>query len=746
MPDKDDLLDQISILNEKIRLLEIENDLLSARAEESVLLGQIVEQINTSTEIPHMVNSVLERISLVKDIPFCGLLVLDGRTVEIISFYLSYAHDELSVNKFLIDIDLAEDLKEGAFFLRGEDCIRSGISFSTPSIDYLPDAMLFIPSRTRWNDSALFLFAGNQMEERLSNLRELLSRVVDIVSARIDNFSLLEELWKFNVELDRKVDTRTQDLLEANVMLQNEIAEKRKAEKRLQDSEKRYRHLVESVTDYIYSVQLEDGKPVKTSHGLACLKVTGYSPEEYANDPDLWHRMIYGEDRQLVMDQVENVMAGRPVKPIEHRLIHKNGEIKWVRREVVPLINDTGRVTGYDGLVSDISEQKRLEIQLRQIQKMEAIGTLTGGIAHDFNNILTAIIGYATLLMMKMDDDDPLKQNVSHILSSSEKAAYLTQSLLAFSRKQVMNPYPLKLNDLLQSTKKLLRRLIGEDIELRTKLLEEELIVVADTVQIEQVLMNLATNARDAMPSGGILTITTDKIKMDDEYVRAHGYGETGNYALITVSDNGCGMPHEALEKIFEPFYTTKEKGKGTGLGLSITYGIVKQHNGFLNVYSEEGEGTVFKIYLPLVERSSEKAEEKEITLEIGGNETILLAEDDDDARELTKCILEEYGYKVILAVDGEDAVRKFREKSNEVDLLLFDVVMPKKNGREAYEEIHEISPDTRVLFVSGYTADIIKQKGVLNGDMPLLMKPVSPSELLKKIRALVERQQEETN
>jgi len=740
MSENPDLLNEIRMLKEKIRLLEIENDLLSSRAEETVLLGQIVEQISSSTAIVDMIAAVLERISLLKDISFCGLFILEERTIEFVSYYLSYANDDLPKKQFLIDMDLAEDLHGGTLVLGRDESAHSGISISSTSVKYVPDIMLFIPSKTRWNQSAFFLFADRDHDERLTGMSELLHRIVEIVSARVENYALLHELKKFNEELDRKVEMRTQALMETNVLLQGEISEKKIIEKKLRESEARYRHLVESVTDYTYSVQIEDGKAIKISHGLGSLKVTGYSPSEYETDPGLWYRMIFENDKPMVSDQVNRVLAGENVKPIEHRLVHKTGEIRWVRHEIVPVLDVRGKVVAYDGLVSDISEQKRLQDQLRQIQKMEAIGTLTGGIAHDFNNILTAIIGYATLLLMKMEEKDPMRHNASQILASAEKAAYLTQSLLAFSRKQIMNPQPLNINELVRSMRRFLARLIGEDIELKTRIADDELMVVADGVQLEQVFMNLATNARDAMPLGGTLSITTEVMHMDDEYVRSHGYGEKGRYVLITFSDSGRGMRQEILGKIFEPFFTTKEKGRGTGLGLSIAYGIIKQHNGYINVYSEPGKGTTFKIYVPLTGQAPLRDTVHDDSPPLSGNETVLVAEDDNDARELTRCILEEYGYHVVLASDGEDAVRKYNENQENIDLLLFDVVMPKKNGKEAYEEIHALNPALDVLFVSGYTADIIQQKGILEGNVQILMKPVSPNELLKKIRSLLDK------
>ena len=383
-------------------------------------------------------------------------------------------------------------------------------------------------------------------------------------------------------------------------------------------------------------------------------------------------------------------------------------------------------------------EKEKLHAQLLQAQKLEAVGQLAGGIAHDFNNILTAMIGYGHLLKMKLKEDDPLRTYADQILSLSDKAANLTQSLLSFSRKRIMNPEPVPLNEIIKKIDHLLSRIIGEDIRLQTMLSEEDLIVMADSGQIEQALMNLATNARDAMPKGGGLTIGTEKIAIDEEFIKEHGFGKEGEYALIAVTDTGAGMDRETREKIFEPFFTTKEVGKGTGLGLSMVYGIIKQHEGYINVYSEPGSGTTFRIYLPLIEAEAEKIKPEVIQPIETGTETVLLAEDETTVREFTKKMLEEYGYKVITAASGQEAIDEFKAHKDKIQLVLLDVIMPNKNGREAYEEIKKIRPDIKVLFMSGYPADIIRKHDIIEKGFAYIEKPASPTKLLKKIREVL--------
>jgi PAS domain S-box-containing protein len=390
------------------------------------------------------------------------------------------------------------------------------------------------------------------------------------------------------------------------------------------------------------------------------------------------------------------------------------------------------------GIVRDITGRRNLEIQLRQAQKMEAIGTFAGGIAHDFNNMLTVIIGHGTLLTMKMAKDDPLVQNVQQILVSADRATSLTQSLLAFSRKTPLETKPYNLNDIIDKAEKLLVRLLREDIEVKTTLTEEDVTIMADPGQIEQVLMNLATNSRDAMPNGGIFKIGTEVVEFDREFIRVHGYGTPGKYASLTCSDDGIGMDKDTAERIFEPFFTTKEIGKGTGLGLSIVYGIIQQHNGSINCYSEPDKGTSFRIFLPLVQSIPAKEPSLPEAIPTGGTETILLAEDNTAARDLTRQILETFGYTVIEAMDGKDAVRKFIAHKNQIDLAILDVIMPNKNGKEAYHDIQKIRSDIKCLFTSGYAVDIFSEREIQ--EAIFIQKPIIPTLLLKKIRKILDR------
>ena len=415
------------------------------------------------------------------------------------------------------------------------------------------------------------------------------------------------------------------------------------------------------------------------------------------------------------------------------------GRHLWLETRAVPFRNEKNEIIALLGITRDISDRLKLEEQLRQSQKMESIGTLAGGVAHDFNNILTAISGYGHMTLMKMAAGDPNRTNIQYILESADRAAHLTKDLLMFSRKQPIDRKPIDLNEGIQKLGKFLTRVIGEDIVFKTTLSGGTIPVLADAYQIDQVLMNLATNARDAMPHGGSFKITTEQIWMNEDVASSHGLGSAGKYAVISVSDTGLGMDEKTRERVFEPFFTTKEVGKGTGLGLSVVYGIVRQHDGQVTVYSEPGLGTTFKIYLPVSEAGTSADTTPREDAPVGGTEVVLLAEDDVTVREMTLLLLQDFGYTIITAVDGIDAIKKFIENKERVQLLLFDLIMPGKTGKEAYDEIRLMRPDIKVIFSSGYDPDMVRQKALLEQNVPVIYKPVPMAVLLKKIRSVLD-------
>jgi two-component system cell cycle sensor histidine kinase/response regulator CckA len=404
----------------------------------------------------------------------------------------------------------------------------------------------------------------------------------------------------------------------------------------------------------------------------------------------------------------------------------------------VPLSNE--QMPGVGMIVAETTEHKRLEAQLIQSQKIESVGRLAGGIAHDFNNLLTAILGYAGLARESLTEDSPIASDLDEIKKAAERAASLTRQLLAFARKQVIEPEVLDLNNLVQNLEKLLHRLIGEDIDLVIHTAPGLRPVKADVGQIEQIIMNLAVNARDAMPSGGILTIETADVQLDGAYVRQHLGAVTGEYVLVAVSDTGTGMSEETKQHIFEPFFTTKPQGKGTGLGLATCYGIVKQHGGYIVAYSELGHGTIFKMYLPsIAEQAEVRPREIPAPASLIGHETILLAEDEVAVRDLAARVLREHGYTVLEASDGEEAYQRIAEAHQRIDLLLTDVIMPKVYGSQLAERIIAMHPHIRVLFISGYTDNTLVHRQELVSGGAFLQKPFSAGALARKVREVLD-------
>jgi CheY-like chemotaxis protein len=383
-----------------------------------------------------------------------------------------------------------------------------------------------------------------------------------------------------------------------------------------------------------------------------------------------------------------------------------------------------------------------LQEQLRQSQKIEAVGQLAGGIAHDFNNLLTVIKGYSQLSLLDLKESDPLWENIQEIQKATQRATDLTRQLLAFSRRQILDLKVLDLNTLLQDLNKMLHRILGEDIELTTLLAKDLGRVKIDPGQIEQVVMNLAVNARDAMPMGGKLTIETANVELDEEYARAHIGVTPGRYVRLSVSDTGFGMSKEVKEKVFEPFFTTKEKGKGTGLGLSTVYGIVKQIGGNIWVYSELNQGTTFKIYLPRVEEEATFLRHRDDTEILPqGRETVLLVEDDPSVRGFVVQVLRRQGYTVLEATNGKEALRVVQEEAGrKIHLLLTDVVMPQMGGKELADRLKILQPDIKVLFISGYTDNAIVHHGVLEPNINFLQKPFSPTALPRKVREVLDK------
>ena len=530
---------------------------------------------------------------------------------------------------------------------------------------------------------------------------------------------------------------RTARLDELNKFLQSQIKMREEMEETLVNSERRFRQMAENINEVFWVASLDFKELIYVSPAYE--KIWGRSCESLYRNPMDWSEAIVPEDRERVKSVFDSCNGERNIA-VEYRIQGADKSIRWIYDRGFVVRNDEGQVYRMTGIAEDITERKYLEEQLRQSQKLEAVGILAGGIAHEFSNILTTIKGSMYLLQKNLQRDTLTIKYAEQVVTSIDKANNLSQSLLSFSRKQTLALRPIDLNKVVLNVTKLLMRLIGEHIELSTLLTDSNPVIMADINQIEQALINLTTNARDAMPTGGRLTIRTSSIEIDDKFRKEHGFGIAGMYVLIAISDTGIGMEEKTKDRIFEPFFTTKMLGKGSGLGLAVTYGIVKQHNGFIEVESVPGKGATFNIYIPAAEGEVCQQNEPASVSVKEGNETILLAEDDADARAAISDMLRMTGYTVVEAVDGEDAVKVFNENRDRINLLLLDVRMPRKNGREVYEEVRKTRKDINAIFISGYTADVIDSQGICAEGLDFISKAASPGEILEKMREVLDR------
>jgi two-component system, cell cycle sensor histidine kinase and response regulator CckA len=516
-----------------------------------------------------------------------------------------------------------------------------------------------------------------------------------------------------------------------------DISERRLRSEQLRAEEERFRSAFDLSGVPMVLTDLEH-RFVRANTAFANL--FGYSPEEILKltMPAITHP----DDLTESFSRRQGLLSGEvSFFQMEKRYLHKDGRLIWGLTNVSLIRDAQGLPKQYVGQVQDITERKRAEEQLRQAQKMEAVGQLAGGIAHDFNNLLTIICGYGELLLQQMSPSNPVRAGLEQIYKAGERATMLTRQLLAFSRREVIEPKLLDVNHIITDAERMLRRILGEDISLSTALSANLPRIKADLGQIEQVLLNLCVNARDAMPRGGRLTIETALKELDEEYAQAHVGVRAGRYVMIAVSDTGCGMNEATKARIFEPFFTTKGVGKGTGLGLSTVFGIVKQAGGHIWVYSEVNRGTTFKVYFPAIDFSTESGRAATPAPMVrGGTETVLLLEDDAAVRVFAGAALRAKGYTVLEAAGASDAIRLAQGHPGAIDLLVTDVVMPEMGGREAAERMKALRPSLKVLYVSGYTDDAVIRHGVLAAEMAFLQKPFAASALTGKVREVLDQ------
>jgi PAS domain S-box-containing protein len=520
------------------------------------------------------------------------------------------------------------------------------------------------------------------------------------------------------------------------IALEQEVAERRRIEEQLQHNEERTTFALEAARMGVWEWDLTADRIVGTDAAFGVgLNGDARTSREFLD-------LVHPDDRASVQAAADLVIRERHDLIVEFRVIGPEGKIQWVDARARVVNHGDGQPARMIGISTDISDRKLLEAQLRQAQKMEAIGQLAGGVAHDFNNLLTAILGYANLLTDAMDPGDERRADVEEINKAARRAAGLTRQLLAFSRQQVLHPTLVNINTLVADTARMLGRLIGEDIELVTGLAAQLSLVHADATQLEQIIMNLAVNARDAMPGGGRLCIETADVEIDDLYVRRHPIVRPGPYVMLAVSDTGTGIDDETRRRLFEPFFTTKEHGKGTGLGLATVYGIVKQSGGYIWVYSEQRLGSTFKVYLPRAKDQNAAIERHPAAVEppTGGSETVVVVEDEEAVRFLTRMILERSGYKVFDAGNPAEAEALFDEHGAGIHIMISDVVMPGASGPVLYQRLSGRWPALKVLYMSGYTSETMVRDHGLEAAAAFVQKPFTADSLVRKVREVLDR------
>ncbi len=509
--------------------------------------------------------------------------------------------------------------------------------------------------------------------------------------------------------------------------------EQARAEEARRQSEEQYRNLVDGVRDIIFALT-PDGAIAALNPAFEA--ITGWPRDEWLGRP--FEGLVHPADLPEALELFGRVLRGEARPTSQFRIRTRGGEYRLAEFSASAQLRD-GVLASILGIGRDVTERVQLEQQLRQAQKMEAVGRLAGGIAHDFNNILTAITGYVDLLLEDLGATDPRRGDAQEVRKAADRAAALTRQLLAFSRQQVLQPRVLDLNALVTELEKMLHRVLGEDIDFATRLAPALGAVKADPGQLEQVIMNLAVNARDAMPRGGKLTIETGDADFDEGYARAHFPATPGRYVMLAVTDTGVGMTPDVQAHLFEPFFTTKEKGQGTGLGLAMVYGIVKQSGGFIWVYSEPGHGTAVKIYLPHVAEAAQPPTAATPAAAKRGTETVLLAEDEAPVRAVARQVLERHGYTVLEAPSAEAALDVARHYSGAIHLLLTDVVMPGMSGHDLAKRLAALRPEVRVVYMSGYTDDAITRHGVLEPGLAFVQKPFTPDAIARKVREVLD-------
>ncbi len=493
--------------------------------------------------------------------------------------------------------------------------------------------------------------------------------------------------------------------------------------------------LMQAINGYDYHVVVKDGRPVSTTHGKICVQITGFTPEEYLADPYLWYHMIHEEDRPTVLAYFNALLMKEHAGYLEHRINHRSGVLRWVRNYTAAWYDATGMLSGYDGIIIDITELKQMEDQVRQAQKMDVVGAMFSGIVHDFNNLITVMAGHAYILSRHFDASDPEVHSVKCLMDICEKAKLLTGRMLSFSRKGSYHVKAIRINEVIRGLHVLMRPLLHENIVMEMRLSSDDPSVFVDRGQFEQVLMNLAVNAVDAMSYGGQLILTTAMVYRAECGNDIPQTGAAEHLVMISVADTGSGIPPDVRQHMYEPFFTTKEPGKGSGLGLSIVDSIVKQHGGFIVCSSEPGLGTEFRLYLPAAGGEQELDRSGRTHVAPSGTEHILVVDDDSDVLSVVADTLERLGFKVTRASGGAEALSVFKERAEDIQCLVLDYALPGMNGIQVYNEITKIRPQVPVVFTSGYPIEASPLNSISFAHSMVLYKPFLPSEIGQAVR-----------
>ena len=691
-------------------------------------------------QVSHSCNGA-QALAFLKEHP-CNLVISDIVMPEMDGYQLCKAIKSDETLKS-VPVILLTSLSDPHDVIQGLMCGADNFVIKPYDEKYLLARIYFILANRNLNihektEMGIEVIFGGKKYFITSARQQILNLLLSTFETAIDkNLELMrtrDELKSLNEQLETRVYERTAALMA-------EITERKRAEEHLRAAQELLHHVISSSPAIIYSLKIEGNQIVPQWISENVSKLIGYSTEECLSS-SWWPEHVHPEDKIKKIPVFDDLFA-KDHQTLEYRLQMKDKSYRWLRDEFMVRRNSNDEPIEMIGSLIDITERIELEKQLLQAQKMEAIGQLAGGVAHDFNNLLMVIKWCSQSLLDTLPPDDPKAKDAKEIYEAGERAASLTRQLLAFSRKQMLQPVPINLNFLISELEKMLRRLIGEHIEMRTNLSSDLGIIMADTGQIEQVILNLSVNARDAMPDGGCLTIETSNVKFDDVYAHQHVETQPGSYVMLAISDTGCGMSEEIKSKIFEPFFTTKEAGRGTGLGLSTVHGIVKQSGGHIWVYSEAGHGTTFKIYFPLMEGQKERQAVAPKKRRLQGTETLLLVEDNENLRTLAENVLRQNGYHVLSAVDGVHALERSDQYEGRIDMLITDVIMPRMGGKELSNKLSLKRPHIQVLFMSGYTDNTIVQNGILDEKTAYLQKPCSPETLMTKIREILEANQE---